>query len=179
MRLAIDRRHQTARLRQGARAGRESGHGVGEQIVTRIAEPIHRLRAYQQRVSRIDAARDTHHDAFDARSLSDGSRAPAPGSRKTSAHRSPRVAGSAGTYGKRSYRRSSSMRPAAAAAPERHGAEIRSARASIAHRISRSWSAASAPATAVRDRSRSRSAAAPNEYRSDSAMRFPFSEISA
>src|SRR6266851_4982140 len=56
MPLAADRLHQMLGLLQRARAGREAGHRVREHVFARIAEPVHRLHAPQQRLRRINTA---------------------------------------------------------------------------------------------------------------------------
>ena len=56
VRRAADSGHQAARLRQRAIAGRKTGHRIGQQIVPRTTETIDRLRAYEQRLGRIDSA---------------------------------------------------------------------------------------------------------------------------
>src|SRR5690348_3575967 len=66
MRLATDRLHQMLGLLQRARAGRKAGHRVREHVFARIAEPVHRLHAHQQRLRRIDTPGNADNDAPDA-----------------------------------------------------------------------------------------------------------------
>ena len=63
---AAERLHQAARLIERARAGGEARHRDGENVLARSAETIHRARAYEQRVRRIDSAGDADHDALEA-----------------------------------------------------------------------------------------------------------------
>src|SRR5271167_1337049 len=63
---AAERLHKAARLLEGPRAGGEAGHRDGENILARRTETIHRPRAYQQRMRRIDSARDADDNALEA-----------------------------------------------------------------------------------------------------------------
>src|SRR5271167_2456334 len=63
---AAERLHQTARLLKSLRGGREARQRNGQDILARRAETVHRARAYQQRVSRIDSTRYSDHDALEA-----------------------------------------------------------------------------------------------------------------
>src|SRR5580704_11571351 len=62
---AAERFHQAARLLESTRAGGEARHRDGENFFARRAEPIHRARAYQQRMGRIDPARHSNYDALE------------------------------------------------------------------------------------------------------------------
>src|SRR5580704_17699880 len=52
---AAERFHQAASLLERARAGGKARHRDGGNFFARRAEPVHRTRAYQQRMSRIDS----------------------------------------------------------------------------------------------------------------------------
>ena len=58
VRAATHRLHQPARLFERARAGREAGHGVGQDVGARQAGAVHRGGADEQRMGRVEAARD-------------------------------------------------------------------------------------------------------------------------
>src|ERR1700730_17427711 len=62
---ASERAHQAARLLWGSLASRKPGHRDRQDIFARLAETIHRARAYQQRMRRIDPARNSNHDVLD------------------------------------------------------------------------------------------------------------------
>src|SRR5271155_1613840 len=51
---AAERLHQAARLLEGTRAGRKARHRNCEDVLARHAEAVHRARAYEDGVSRID-----------------------------------------------------------------------------------------------------------------------------
>src|SRR5208337_2131784 len=63
---AAERLHQTSRLLESSRAGRKARHRHSENIFARRAETVHRTCAYQQRMGRIDSARDSDHDALES-----------------------------------------------------------------------------------------------------------------
>src|SRR5260370_38850259 len=65
LRDASERGHQTPRLLERSLAGRKPGHRDRHDIAPRLAETVHRARAYQQRMRRIDAARNANDDALD------------------------------------------------------------------------------------------------------------------
>ena len=56
VRAAANRLHQLARLGERAVTGGEPGHGVGQDVGTRPAKPIHRLSAHEQRLGRVEPA---------------------------------------------------------------------------------------------------------------------------
>src|SRR5689334_1920998 len=66
VRVTADITHQPPRLFERARAGGKARHRIAEDLFTGIAEPVHRLGAYQQRLGRIDAAGDANDDSAQA-----------------------------------------------------------------------------------------------------------------
>ncbi len=61
LRGAAHRAHQAPRLVQRALAGGEPRHGVGEDVRARQPHHVHRARADDQRLRRIEPARDADH----------------------------------------------------------------------------------------------------------------------
>ena len=53
-----DRAHELPGARARARRGGEAGHGVGEDVLPRQAELVHHARADEQRLGRVEPARD-------------------------------------------------------------------------------------------------------------------------
>ena len=68
-RRAAHRSHEPPRLVERPVAGGESGHRVREDIRSRQAHLIHRLRTHDKRLGRVQAARDADHDLSGARRM--------------------------------------------------------------------------------------------------------------
>ena len=60
-----ERVHQRARVRERQLARGEAGHRVREHVRARQPQPVHRARGDDQRVRRVEPARDADHDAVD------------------------------------------------------------------------------------------------------------------
>ena len=69
MRRHADRRHQPVRIALGAVGRPEARHGIGDDVGARLAQQVHRLGRDDQRLRRVEPARDADDDALDPRRL--------------------------------------------------------------------------------------------------------------
>ena len=56
--------HQPVRLLERASAGSEARHRVRENMLARVAEHVHRLRAHQERLGGVETTRDSQDDSL-------------------------------------------------------------------------------------------------------------------
>ena len=61
-----ERLHQAVRVAACTLARGESGHGVRKNVGAGQLQPVHRVGSDNQRLSRVEAAREADHDLFDA-----------------------------------------------------------------------------------------------------------------
>ncbi len=60
-----ERAHQGMRVAAGPLAGGEAGHRIGEDVLPRQVEPVHRLCGDDECLRRVETARDADHDLLD------------------------------------------------------------------------------------------------------------------